>query len=51
MMVEDFGFDLDDVRSFMHNGLDAAWIDDGQRSAWRREWTLEFDALRAKLSA
>ena len=51
MMVEDFGFRLDDIRNFMHNGLDAAWIDDGQRTAWRREWTREFDALRAKLDA
>jgi adenosine deaminase len=48
MMVEDFGFGLDDVRGFMHNGLDAAWIDEGQRSAWRRDWTREFDALRAQ---
>jgi adenosine deaminase len=51
MMVKDFGFNVDDVRSFMLNGLDAAWIDDGQRSAWRRQWTLEFDALCAKLIA
>jgi adenosine deaminase len=48
MMVRDFGFGLDDVRSFMHNGLDAAWIDDGQRSAWRDAWTREFDSLRAR---
>jgi adenosine deaminase len=49
MMVEDFGFDLDMLRSFMHNGLDAAWIDDDKRARWRREWTHEFDALRAGL--
>jgi adenosine deaminase len=49
MMVEDFGFGLEDVRGFMHNGLDAAWIDEGLRSAWRRDWTQEFDALRAQL--
>jgi adenine deaminase len=51
MMVEDFGFDLDAVRSFMQNGLDAAWIDKAQRAAWQQEWTAEFDALRAKLVA
>jgi adenine deaminase len=51
MMVQDFGFSLDDIRHFMHNGLDAAWIDEGQRTAWRMEWTREFDALRARLAA
>ena len=29
MMARDFGFDLDQLRAFMLNGLDAAWIDDG----------------------
>lgn len=48
MMVEDFGFDLHDLRGFMLNGLDAAWIDESQRATWRREWTIEFDALRGK---
>lgn len=49
MMIEEFDFGLDDLRSFMHNGLDAAWIDDTQRAKWRKQWTLEFDALRVKL--
>jgi adenine deaminase len=49
MMVEDFGFTLDDVRGFMENGLDAAWIDDTQRAQWRREWGQEFDRLRAQI--
>ena len=49
MMVEDFAFGLDDVRDFMQNGLDAAWIDEGQRATWRKEWMQEFDALRVLL--
>jgi adenine deaminase len=49
MMVRDFGFGLDDVRGFMLNGLDAAWIDDELRTRWRRDWTIELDALRAQL--
>jgi adenosine deaminase len=49
MMMRDFGYDLDDVRGFMLNGLDAAWIDDGWRARWRREWVAEFDALSAQL--
>jgi adenosine deaminase len=47
MMVRDFGFGLDDLRGFMDNGLDGAWIDDTQRRRWRAEWGAEFDALRA----
>lgn len=49
MMARDFGFGLDALRSFMHNGLDGAWIDDTQRRAWRAEWGAAFDALRARL--
>jgi adenosine deaminase len=49
MMVEDFGFGLDDVRTFMHNGLDTAWIDESQRMTWRRQWSQEFDSLRGRL--
>lgn len=49
MMVRDFGFGLDDLRGFMHNGLDGAWIDDSLRRHWRSQWSAEFDALRALL--
>ena len=45
MMVRDFGFGLDDLRGFMLNGLDAAWIDDSTRRAWRTEFTKAFDQL------
>ena len=47
MMVQDFGFNLDDLRGFMHNGLDGAWIDDSVRRSWRAEWEDEFDLLLA----
>lgn len=46
MMVEDFGFGLDDLRSFMINGIDGAWISDALRVQWRKEWAEEFDRLR-----
>jgi adenosine deaminase len=48
MMVRDFGFGLDDLRGFMRNGLDAAWISEPQRLAWHEQWAAEFDALRAR---
>ncbi len=43
-MVEAFGFSIDELRGFMHNGLDAAWIDDATRRAWRPEFDAAFDA-------
>jgi adenosine deaminase len=46
MMVRDFGFGLDDLRAFMLNGLDGAWLDDTTRSRWRSEWASRFDDLR-----
>jgi adenosine deaminase len=49
MMVRDFGYTLDDLRAFMLNGLDAAWIDESTRGRWRREWSAEFDALRGSV--
>ena len=48
-MVRDFGFSLDDLRGFMLNGLDGAWMDDTLRKRWRAEWPARFDALRADL--
>jgi adenine deaminase len=49
MMVEHFGFGIDDLRGFMLNGLDGAFLPDETRRRWRGEWGAEFDALRARL--
>ncbi len=46
MMMDDFGASWDDAERFMHNGLDAAWIDESTRQAWRKTWQTEFDALK-----
>lgn len=45
MMVRDFGFGVSDLRGFVHNGLDAAWIDDSTRRQWRTEFTQAFERL------
>ncbi len=44
-MVADFGYAPADLRGFMLNGLDGAWIDDGRREVWKRDWAAEFDRL------
>lgn len=49
MMVRDFGFGLADLRGFMLNGIDAAWIEEDDKQGLRQEWSARFDALRARL--
>nr|WP_246541707.1 adenosine deaminase [Collimonas antrihumi] len=50
MMMLHFGFGLDQLREFMLNGLDGAWIDEQTRQQWRTEWSASFDALRSRLA-
>jgi hypothetical protein len=33
----------------MLNGVEAAWIDEGTRRAWSRDWAAEYDALAPSL--
>jgi len=49
MMVDDFGFSLDDLRGFMLNGIDAAWVDSDLKHRWRVEWTARYDSLRSDM--
>ncbi|MDO5086371.1 MAG: adenosine deaminase [Comamonadaceae bacterium] len=51
MMAQDFGFGLDDLRQFMLNGVEGAWVDDATRRDWRTRFAAEFDGLRAQLAA
>jgi adenosine deaminase len=50
MMVRDFGFGLDDLRAFTANGIEGAWIDEGDRRQWRADRLAEFDALRERIA-
>jgi adenine deaminase len=46
MMVDHFGASMMDVQGFMHNSLDAAWIDDSTRQQWRFDWQQAFQQLQ-----
>lgn len=47
-MHEDFGFGVQELRSFMRHGLAAAWVDESTRARWSGEFERGFDqALRA----
>ncbi len=43
MMHRDFGFSIAELRSFMHHGIDAAWVDAGTQQRWHVEFDREFD--------
>ncbi len=45
MMIRHFGFGVADLRGFMLNGLDGAWLPDEVRRRWRTEWADEVDRL------
>jgi adenine deaminase len=49
MMVEQFGFSVPDLKGFMLNGIDASWLDEGTKQAWRLSWVAEFDRLKSAL--
>ena len=49
LMYNFFGFSLEDLRSFMVNGIDGAWVNEATRAAWKRDWLPEFDALAGKI--
>jgi adenosine deaminase len=49
MMVKDFGFGLDELRGFLLNGIDAAWMDETEKAGLRSDWCARFDDLRAGL--
>jgi adenosine deaminase len=44
-MHVDFGFDATALRSFMLNGIDAAWVSEAQKAAWRAEHAAAFGQL------
>lgn len=49
LMMLQLGADVDDLKQFMRNGLDAAWMDETLRQQWRPRWDDRFDQLRARL--
>ena len=51
MMMLQLGASVDELKGFMLNGLDAAWMDEALRLRWRTQWSAQFDALRQRLQA
>lgn len=45
LMMNWLGFSLADLRGFLANSIDAAWVDDETKIVWRQLWLPEFDRL------
>ena len=45
----EMGLSLDTLKEMALNGIDAAWIDDTTKAAWRADWSAEIDTLYATL--
>jgi adenosine deaminase len=50
LMFSHFDFGIDDLRSFMMNGIDGAWVDAKTQDTWRKQWAEDFDALATNLA-
>lgn len=50
-LVTRYGLGIEDLRKALEASIDAAWVDDGTKAEWRRDWLAEFDRLRAELPA
>jgi len=51
LMFSHLGFTIDDLKHFMINGIDGAWIDEETKAQWRKSWPTEFDTLTQTLAA
>lgn len=48
LLAETMSLDRASLAALALNSLDAAWLDDSTRRAWRAEWTRDIDLLMAK---
>ena len=47
----EMGLGLDTLKEMALNGIDASWIDDAAKAAWRAEWSAGIDALYAAVES
>ena len=48
LMYNFLNFTVADLKNFMINGIDGAWIDEETKEKWKHEWSEEFDRLAEK---
>ena len=47
----EMGLGLDTLKEMALNGIDASWIDDATKVAWRAEWSADIDAIYASVDS
>lgn len=45
ILYEHMGFQADDFKRFVLNGVDGSWLDEETKRNWRREWSEDIDQL------
>lgn len=50
LLVEKMGFTLSEIKQFILNGVEAAWISDSQKQTWLQDWAIEIDDLIASFA-
>lgn len=48
LMKNWLGFSVADLRGFLENAIESAWVDEETKAAWRAGWLPEFDRLAAE---
>ena len=51
LMYNFLNFSLDQLKGFMLNGIDGAWIDEATKDKWKKDWSEEFYELVKKFPA
>ena len=44
-MYNFLNFSTENLKQFMINGIDGAWIDEETKTQWKKDWAEEFDRL------
>lgn len=50
LMYNFLGLGLSELRQFMINGIDGAWVDDLTKQKWKKVWLADFDRLATDIS-
>ena len=45
IMMDKLKFGIEDIKTFILNGIDGAWLDNSTKRQWRSEWSAEIDKI------
>ena len=50
IMMDKLKFGIEDIKTFILNGIDGAWLDNSTKRQWRSEWSAEIDKIILELN-